>query len=278
MNLSRSGFELNEIWERQVNLVEADTRLRAHERAWAGSGSHEDAHAWGREALRAGHHPLHVAHRLLSNGHHEAVSALAQDAHPDARDQLEIAPHIHKFIESAKHYKQAGEAYVAQRKKEREEEPENYRLTGRQSREAGKLGAKWMAADEQHDKSRRTLRTASEDQARQRRQQEGRTLKGDPLWDTDAEHAVGSHIVKWPHASDHDRVKMLARYNGFGHKQKKDGSHTITRPLGANEKERHFKKAAEDMGASFGKTTISHPEFEEDPIGTFSMHLPKKSS
>lgn len=52
--LSRSGFELNEIWRQQATVLEADERVRALERRWKESGSPADADAYARALHRAG--------------------------------------------------------------------------------------------------------------------------------------------------------------------------------------------------------------------------------
>jgi len=79
MTLSRSGFDLNEIWRKQTLCLEADARLRSLERTWQESGSPIDGKRWAREALRAGQHPLEVGKRLF-RGH--------PDAHKEVADEL----------------------------------------------------------------------------------------------------------------------------------------------------------------------------------------------
>lgn len=72
MSLSRSGFELNEIWAKQAELVESDARLRSLERA-ASTGDKDAAVAHAKARLRAGHDPTEVGAAAHRAGVHDRV-------------------------------------------------------------------------------------------------------------------------------------------------------------------------------------------------------------
>lgn len=88
--LSRGGFELNEIWAKQAQLVEADTRLRNAERTFkADPGETRHRERYVAELRRAGDHDAADHHELDHHVHayQKAHAAMAKQARIVARHE-----------------------------------------------------------------------------------------------------------------------------------------------------------------------------------------------
>jgi len=87
VSLSRSGFELNEIWGRQRSLMESDSRIRGLARRWEETGDAEDGHRLANEQRRGG--DVHGARETLTRvrGQLNPKDKVQAKAHADAHDQ-----------------------------------------------------------------------------------------------------------------------------------------------------------------------------------------------
>lgn len=94
MFLSRGGIELNEIWHRQVQLVESDERIRSLERRVQGEPGDAGArHRLVTELRRAGRHEEAAAHQLQPHAQQFAeASRRAHDAALETHKHWQTQP------------------------------------------------------------------------------------------------------------------------------------------------------------------------------------------
>lgn len=85
MSLSRSGFELNEIWSRQRSLVESDSHIRGLHRRWKETGSVEDGHRLAQAHLRAGD----------AHGARETLTGVRKQLNPEDKAQAHAHAQAH---------------------------------------------------------------------------------------------------------------------------------------------------------------------------------------
>ena len=134
MSLSRSGFELNEIWAKQVNFVEADERIRSLERE-ASTGDPEAKEQY-RQALlrlgpshhddliRAGHSGDVMAHHVREHADALAVYNKAREAGHDLSDSAQREREVKWAIRN--HHREHGDHPADHVKRGKDETPRQF--------------------------------------------------------------------------------------------------------------------------------------------------------